>query len=373
MASQQSVNSGIEGSSPTKSAKTPWTYYKSINCHSRLPSPWSVQRAWDIRKVDKKCSTPIAEVSETDEHPVEKEKSEMKLDTIVSRKSKMNKTDFSSLMDKNASTWDGDRTEISMREKLGENTSPLTNISNLSRKRAKLKESKKEKSNSRTDGLVRFPTRFSNQKMITVTSTKTGIADLCCHATRNLSGLKLFSASHSRDDAFLTHVIIEKTRRTLKTMLGICNGAWFLDPQYITDSLEANEWLPEESYVANVPFAAAAARARSILSDPNSSKLLEGYSVCFVPSCGQKRGGKRGEVTYLQMLQRVAIALGANLTSEANCDVCIVYGDEHTFENVANQSLVSGPVPTVRKEWLLMSAEQYSLLPMENFLIAPKR
>jgi hypothetical protein len=50
----------------------------------------------------------------------------------------------------------------------------------------------------------------------------------------------------------VTHLVVGADKRTLKLLLGVAEGAHLMSPAWVTDSLAAGHWLPEEGYVAQV-------------------------------------------------------------------------------------------------------------------------
>ena len=217
---------------------------------------------------------------------------------------------------------------------------------------------------------------MAERRLLATTSVSSDATRLCRQATRCLSGLELFEEHRKSDDSLLTHVVIGDERRTLKVLLGISTGAWFLEPQYISDSIEAGRWLPEETYLANVSFNAASARARRKLSAVRPRKLLDGEKIFLVSGRRSHASGwtTRSEAGLEQSLARVALALGASLVSEKECNTCIVLGRDQechtTTMGLGTRCRRLRNVPKVKKEWLLSCAERYELLPKEDFLVA---
>lgn len=204
---------------------------------------------------------------------------------------------------------------------------------------------------------------------IAVTSTTSSVMDLVKSAVRRLRGIRI--CPDGQEESSMTHLIIGDEKRTLKTMLGVANGAWMMTPEWVTASLEAGYWLPEEQYVANVRFARGAERARAHLAAQgcgvggdlsggrSCKRLLSDQSVYVHLS-------SKAAVRNAVALKRLALALGAKSAKlVGSCTICVVAGKE---EGVKRPSGLPSGVPVVEEEWLLQAAEQYEK-PLPNRFI----
>lgn len=51
------------------------------------------------------------------------------------------------------------------------------------------------------------------------------------------------------EDGHVTHLVVGvPDRRTVKVLLGVANGAVFVSPAWVTQSLAAGRWLPERDF-----------------------------------------------------------------------------------------------------------------------------
>ena len=120
------------------------------------------------------------------------------------------------------------------------------------------------------------------------------------HAVRTLRGMRLCAAGNEER---ITHLIMSSEHRTLKVclcvlpktlcdcprgveamgrawcmrgifitvevatrmqvLLAVANGAWLLSPEWVTASLEAGQWLPEQPFEAQVRISNVCNTARS--------------------------------------------------------------------------------------------------------------
>ncbi|KAI8993610.1 hypothetical protein BDB01DRAFT_776895 [Pilobolus umbonatus] len=67
------------------------------------------------------------------------------------------------------------------------------------------------------------------------------------------SALKIYIHYQVRDYNEITHIITsvnkQKTcRRTVKYLQGILDGKWIVEPRWLVNSIESNQWIPEDSY-----------------------------------------------------------------------------------------------------------------------------
>ena len=164
------------------------------------------------------------------------------------------------------------------------------------------------------------------------------------NATRSLKGISFCTEGY--EDNRVSHVVVGDNRRTLKALLGIANGAHFLDPSWLADSVAKGEWQDESRYKKAGKFAEAAERARAVLEDPRGKKPLEGKAI-FVQA-----GAKRSS---LVSLQRLAVALGARVVAARAADMIIV------GKGLQKAGRVPSTATIVSEEWLVDVAENYAI------------
>eukprot|EP00887_Chlorella_sp_A99_P005336 scaffold1.g5336.t1 len=182
---------------------------------------------------------------------------------------------------------------------------------------------------------------------LALTSCESSMITLAKSAVGRLRGMRM--CPEGKEAGAVTHLVIGSERRTLKVMLAIAAGAWLLDPSWLTASLEAGAWQPEDAHVAATRFASAAERARRSLG-AGQPPLLAGEAVyVHLPDKAKKlMGGNAGA------LRRVAAALGAAAApSPRACTLCVVVGGGRAPASLATAAAA------VAEEWLLLAAERY--------------
>ena len=50
------------------------------------------------------------------------------------------------------------------------------------------------------------------------------------------------------EDGRVTHLVVGAERRTLKVLVAVANGALLVGPGWVTASLAAGDWAPEQGY-----------------------------------------------------------------------------------------------------------------------------
>lgn len=197
----------------------------------------------------------------------------------------------------------------------------------------------------------------TKKRFVAVTSTTGSVFDLCKSAIHRLRD-GTFLCSEGCEEGVVTHVVMGAERRTIKALLGIVNGAVFLDPAWITASLEAGTWVSEEPFISKARFSTAAATARATLAQPGAKQLLDGHSVYITP------GSKSSAA-----MRRLATAMGAVLAGSVDrCTVCVVTPPDHG-DGIKRPAGLSKDIPAVKQEWLLRAAETYTVLPQQRYLI----
>ena len=194
--------------------------------------------------------------------------------------------------------------------------------------------------------------------VLAVTSVESSVLELCKKAVDQLEGLKLWTNNNARKHKTITHLIIGDNRRTLKTMLAVVHGAYLLRPEYITASLEAGFWLPEDEYLANVIFQDGAIRAREFRAQSTESLpyLLQGKKVSIYTQ------GKKGDESY-QVVRRLAIELGATLFHITEADICILMNDEACSRPPG----IPEHADVVKKDWLFECCTAFDHVSMTDF------
>ncbi|KXZ55564.1 hypothetical protein GPECTOR_2g1113 [Gonium pectorale] len=98
-------------------------------------------------------------------------------------------------------------------------------------------------------------------KYLAHTCIDAAVASTIHSAVRQLGNARLCTPGY--EDGHITHLVVgEQQRRTIKVLLGIANGALLVTPAWVTESLAAGCWLPEEDYMAPGLFADTAAAVR---------------------------------------------------------------------------------------------------------------
>lgn len=200
--------------------------------------------------------------------------------------------------------------------------------------------------------------------IVAVTSVTSSVLALCKTAVEKLSGLKLWE-NNSRKNRKITHLIIGDSRRTFKTMLAILHGAYLLRPEYVTASLDAGYWLPEEFFLANVIFQEGSARARQAKSCPttvpegNPSFLLQGKKVSIYSQ------GKRARDESYQVVRKICQELGATLFHLSEADICIVMDEDFASRPPG----IPQHAKAVTKEWLFQSVCSFQLVDTTDFSV----
>ncbi|EFJ49524.1 hypothetical protein VOLCADRAFT_89809 [Volvox carteri f. nagariensis] len=96
-------------------------------------------------------------------------------------------------------------------------------------------------------------------------------------AIKKLDGARLCTPGY--EDGHITHLVVGDTViRTLKVLLGIANGTIFVRPSWVTASLAAGEWVPEEQHLAQGAFAvtanAPAGPSTGVLAKPLAGQMV---------------------------------------------------------------------------------------------------
>ena len=130
-------------------------------------------------------------------------------------------------------------------------------------------------------------------------------------------------------------------------------GAHLLTPAYVTDSVAAGYWLPEDAYLADVVFQSGALKARQFLSGSSDAPgLLKGKKVAIYNG----RRTMASSDTY-GVVRRICQELGGTLFHISEADIVIVMNDEES----SRPSGLKDSAIAVRKDWLFQSACEYEL------------
>lgn len=195
--------------------------------------------------------------------------------------------------------------------------------------------------------------------VIAITSVRSSVLKLCMSAVEKLDGFTLWS-NNARNKESITHLVVGDDRRTLKVMLGVINGAYFLTPEWLIASMEAGRWLPQEDFLAPIRFQEAASRAREHnIKNLGNTAMLHDLKVA-VYTANRKTAGD-----CYQAVRRIANELGAKVVPVSECDICIVLDD---VLRVRPTSMPKEAV-AVRKEWIFQICERYENLPPEEFIM----
>jgi hypothetical protein len=354
-------------------ANTPWN--DSVNARHSLPSPWTAQRPWDLprRKADateNKQQMRVLRLSQQSPLLVESQRKNKNADGRrvlpgATKKAQNVKSPGGTRKGTNVVGCYGRSAASSMRE---ERQGGATRRRNLKRKgQAVLKPQEQQ------DGFIvalnavvqsplskdRCPPKHG---VLAVTSATASITELCKSATRRLSGLRM--ALEGREDGTITHLIMGEPRRTLKTMLAVANGAYVLKPEWVTASIEAGKWLPEEDFEQDQEhFSAAAKRARQQRTAHGSNALLHGNCIHVVAAAGDRKAA-----TTASVIRRVATALGAELGTARECTLCIACGN-FPKKGKGRPTGVPRGAAVVQDKWLLQVAASYKLVPKKDYII----
>jgi len=316
-----------------KSDATPFT-------KKRVPSPWSTLRPWDIMKRNRKSLSNLG--SQPQSSPLSQVDESPKVITGLQNASGADVSKVTPLAQPL-----GDKEEVE-EVSVGPKVKASPHVSRLSQEiltipsPSLVTESQKEASQGRG------PLSGS----LAVTSVKSSMLQLCKTAVGKLDGLTLWT-NNARKQEPITHVIIGDNRRTLKAMLGVLHGAYFLRPEYVTASLEAGHWLPEEDYLADVIFQEGSTRARIsrgvLQSASNTAPLLQGKKVGIFT-----QGKRAGDESY-QVVRKICLELGATLFHVSEADICILMNDEAS----SRPSNIPDHATAVKKEWLFQCCCAY--------------
>lgn len=325
-----------------KSDATPFT-------KKRVPSPWSTLRPWDIMKRNRKSLSNLGSqpqsspLSQVDESP-----------KVISGIQTTVEAEASKVTPPAQPPRDNDDEELHV----DKNVKASPHVNRLSQEiltipsPSQVTESHKEVSQDQGP-LSGF---------LAVTSVKSSVLELCKTAVGKLDGLALW-ANNARKQDPITHVIIGDNRRTLKAMLGVLHGAYFLRPEYVTASLEAGHWLPEEDYLADVIFQEGSTRARISrgVGESSSTKpsLLQGKKVGIFT-----QGKRAGDESY-QVVRKICLELGATLFHVSEADICILMNDEAS----SRPSNIPNHATAVKKEWLFQCCCAYQPLDLSEHCV----
>eukprot|EP00198_Chlamydomonas_reinhardtii_P006492 XP_001695828.1 predicted protein [Chlamydomonas reinhardtii] len=148
------------------------------------------------------------------------------------------------------------------------------------------------------------------------TSVEPAVAAAVSAAVRQLGGARLCTPGY--EDGHVTHLVVGvPDRRTVKVLLGVANGAVFVSPAWVTQSLAAGRWLPERDFRVPGPFAATAdavrcngprlAEAQARKADVEKLVVALGGRVVPVRSATLLIMLTHGRSTLQQLAQRVYV------------------------------------------------------------------
>lgn len=159
----------------------------------------------------------------------------------------------------------------------------------------------------------------------------------------------------------VTHVVLDKPKRTLKVLFGIARGAWIVDSQWVLDAFSFGKFPNEEKYECSLwPGASISRRLR----ENNDGNLLLHRLKIFVFYNGQ-------DPDLGAAISELVLLLGGILeTNIDNCEICIT--SESCLENMNEGFMNSktGESPRIlRHEWLFDSISEYKLMPYDEYAI----
>lgn len=310
----------------------------------RVPSPWSTLRPWDLRKKGRKSH--LSQGSQTSSaSPRGLKKSSRFANSPVMEEEETLQNSPNICVGKENATACDHSPEISV----GAGIYPPSQATRLSQEMLTLPSQATSQDDTAQNRRV--------SGVLAVTSVESSVLELCKKAVDQLEGLRLWTNNNARKHKSITHLIIGDNRRTLKTMLAVVHGAYLLRPEYVTASLEAGFWLPEENYLANVIFQEGAIRSRQ-LRGQCCENLLQGKKVSIYTQ------GKKGDESY-QVVRRLAIELGATLFHISEADICIVMNDEASCRPPGIQEHAH----VVKKDWLFECCTAFDHVSMMDFQI----
>lgn len=189
--------------------------------------------------------------------------------------------------------------------------------------------------------------------VLAMTSVKSSVVELCKNAVSQLVGFSLWQQS-ARKRSPITHIVVGDDRRTMKTMLAIIHGAYFMKPEWVTASLEAGYWLPEAEYLADVKYQEAAEKSRQTRWAAEAGQgiepLLSGRNIAI-----HTKGRKTTSQETYQVVWRILMELGATIVPVSNCDLCIVLDDKIK----KRPATLRENAQVVRKDWVFQVCEDF--------------
>ncbi|WPT14392.1 hypothetical protein PSENEW3_00000522 [Picochlorum sp. SENEW3] len=315
----------------------------------RVPSPWSTLRPWDLRKKSKKSH--LSQASSGGSPCRLRHSSRLANSPVVEGPDESSLSDSPHVYNgkENASVC-----EHSPEVSVGAGIYPPSQATRLSQEMLTLPSQSQHPSQE----CINQNRKISG--VLAVTSVESSVLELCKKAVNQLEGLRLWTNNNARKHKTITHLIIGDNRRTLKTMLAVVHGAYLLRPEYITASLEAGFWLPEDEYLANVIFQEGAIRSREFRtqSAENLPNLLQGKKVSIYTQ------GKKGDESY-QVVRRLAIELGATLFHISEADICILMNDEASVRPPG----IPEHADVVKKDWLFECCTAFDEVSMTDFQV----
>ncbi|GFR48773.1 hypothetical protein Agub_g10594 [Astrephomene gubernaculifera] len=204
------------------------------------------------------------------------------------------------------------------------------------------------------------------------------------NAVRQLEGARLCSADHKGP---ITHLVLgSAAKRTVKVLLAIANGALFVTPAWVTESLKAGRWLPEDEFPAQGNFAETARAVRALLpawqqqqrqqqrqqqgaegSTAAAAPLTPSGRVVAKPLAGRQVCVLGTPFVFAKMseaatrkadLERLLVALGGELVPARSATLFVALGDAtQTAERRSHAGNAAAQV--VEEEWLYRLAETH--------------
>ncbi|KAK9865330.1 hypothetical protein WJX84_006438 [Apatococcus fuscideae] len=165
----------------------------------------------------------------------------------------------------------------------------------------------------------RRSSRMQQMGCLAVSSVAPQVKLLAEKACQRLGGMRLFA--DEGETAKITHLILGLERRTMKVLLAVANGAWLVQPSWLTASMEAGLWADEQSHCAQVRFTRGAERAREEQEVADASGgPLQGHGLYLHSLQGSRQSSN------VPALRKLILALGGKVAPKTACTICILSG-----------------------------------------------
>lgn len=169
---------------------------------------------------------------------------------------------------------------------------------------------------------------------------------------KNLEGRSKIDAQVTK---YTTHIIVHKPYlKTEKVLLGIIFGTWIIDASYITDSLAANHWLPEESYELKsfLPAIGVTRFERHLIGKTYRLQIFKGIHLFIDPDI---KAGK-------EIIKNFVTLMGG-----------VVVENVKLATYVIADTILEGKIPTLASVWVtdsLCAGSLKSIKPYDHKLLS---